>query len=198
MTLRTTRTGIFAALLLLTSVTASADVGWMLSQAESRVSFVSVKQGTTGEVHHFTETEGAVSDQGTVSLSIDTASVETWIDVRNERMIDYLFQSAVFPTATLSMKIDMDALSEMEIGETRQLTVTGSLSLVGQSGDIEAELLVSRLGEAKVLVATLQPIVVQADAFDLIAGIETLRELAELSAISAAVPVSAVLVFVKN
>lgn len=198
MTLRITRTGIFAALLLLTSVTASADVGWMLSQAESRVSFVSVKQGTTGEVHHFTETEGAVSDQGTVSLSIDTASVETWIDVRNERMVDYLFQSAVFPTATLSMKIDMDALSKMEIGETRQLTVTGSLSLVGQSGDIEAELLVSRLGEGKVLVATLQPIVVQADAFDLIAGIETLRELAELSAISAAVPVSAVLVFVKN
>lgn len=198
MTLRITQAGLISAVLLFIGSTASADVGWLLSQAESRVSFVSVKQGTTGEVHHFTETEGAVSDQGNVSLSIDTASVETWIDVRNERMVDYLFQSAVFPTATLSMKIDMDALSEMEIGETRQLSVVGSLSLVGQSGDIEAELLVSRLAEGKVLVATLQPIVVQADAFDLISGIETLRELAELSAISAAVPVSAVLVFVKN
>ncbi len=198
MTLRITQVGLLSAILLFIGSVASADVGWLLSQTESRVSFVSVKQGTTGEVHHFTKTEGAVSDQGTVSLSIDTASVETWIDVRNERMVDYLFQSAVFPTATLSMKIDMEELSEMEIGETRQLSVVGSLSLVGQSGDIEAELLVSRLAEGKVLVATLQPIVVQADAFDLISGIETLRELAELSAISAAVPVSAVLVFVKN
>ena len=159
---------------------------------------MSVKQGTTGEVHYFTEAQGAVSNQGTVSLSIDTTSVETGIDVRNERMVDYLFQSAVFPTATLSMKIDMEQLSEMEVGETRQVFVTGSLSLVGQSGDVEAELLVSRIADDKVLVATLQPVVVQAETFDLIAGIDTLRELAELSSISAAVPVSAVLVFVKN
>ena len=198
MTLRIKQTGLFAAFFILASGVASADVGWTLSPTESRVSFVSVKQGATGEVHHFTEAEGAVSEQGNVSLSIDTASVETWIDVRNERMVDYLFQSAVFPTATLSMKIEMDELNEMEAGETRQITVTGSLSLVGQSGDIEAELLVSRLAEDKVLVATLQPVVVQAEAFDLIAGIETLRELAELSSISAAVPVSALLVFVKN
>ena len=198
MTLRTMKTCLFAAALLLMTGAAWADVGWMLSPTESRVSFVSVKQGTTGEVHYFTEAQGAVSNQGTVSLSIDTTSVETGIDVRNERMVDYLFQSAVFPTATLSMKIDMEQLSEMEVGETRQVFVTGSLSLVGQSGDVEAELLVSRIAEDKVLVATLQPVVVQAETFDLIAGIDTLRELAELSSISAAVPVSAVLVFVKN
>lgn len=198
MTLRTMQTCLFAAALLLMTGAAWADVGWMLSPTESRVSFVSVKQGTTGEVHYFTEAQGAVSNQGTVSLSIDTTSVETGIDVRNERMVDYLFQSAVFPTATLSMKIDMEQLSEMEVGETRQVFVTGSLSLVGQSGDVEAELLVSRIAEDKVLVATLQPVVVQAETFDLIAGIDTLRELAELSSISAAVPVSAVLVFVKN
>ena len=198
MTLRIKQTCLFAAVLLLMSGAASADVGWMLSPGESRVSFVSVKQGATGEVHHFTEAEGAVSEQGTVSLSIDTASVETGIDVRDERMVDYLFQSAVFPTATLSMKIDMEELSEMEVGETRQLSVTGSLSLVGQSGDVEAELMVSRISDDKVLVATLQPVVVQAESFDLIAGIDTLRELAELSSISVAVPVSAVLVFVKN
>ena len=198
MTLRIKQTGLFAAIFILASGAASADVGWTLSPTESRVSFVSVKQGATGEVHHFTEAEGAVSEQGNVSLSIDTASVETWIDVRNERMVDYLFQSGIFPTATLSMKVDMDELSNMEAGETRQISVSGSLSLVGQSGDIEAELLVSRLAEDKVLVATLQPVVVQAEAFDLVAGIETLRELAELSSISVAVPVSAVLVFVKN
>lgn len=198
MTLRTMQTCLFAAALLLMTGAAWADVGWMLSPTESRVSFVSVKQGTTGEVHYFTEAQGAVSNQGTVSLSIDTTSVETGIDVRNERMVDYLFQSAVFPTATLSMKIDMEQLSEMEVGETRQVFVTGSLSLVGQSGDVEAELLVSRIADDKVLVATLQPVVVQAETFDLIAGIDTLRELAELSSISAAVPVSAVLVFVKN
>ena len=198
MTLRIKQTGLFAAIFILASGAASADVGWTLSPTESRVSFVSVKQGATGEVHHFTEAEGAVSEQGNVSLSIDTASVETWIDVRNERMVDYLFQSGIFPTATLSMKVDMDELSNMEAGETRQISVSGSLSLVGQSGDIEAELLVSRLAEDKVLVATLQPVVVQAEAFELVAGIETLRELAELSSISVAVPVSAVLVFVKN
>jgi hypothetical protein len=42
---------------------------------------------------------------------------------------------------------------------------------------------------------TLEPLVINAEDFDLVPGLETLRNLAGLSAISPSVPVGAVLIF---
>ncbi|MEO1091503.1 MAG: YceI family protein [Pseudomonadota bacterium] len=171
---------------------------WSLDPTQSRISFVSIKADAVGEVHRFRTATGTVSDDGAVEVEIDTASVDTGIEIRDERMIEHLFASALYPTATLSMNVDVEALRAMAPGDSQTLYATGTLSLVGQSGAIDASLLVSRLSDDRVLVTTLQPVVVEAGAFALGAGVEALRELAGLPSISPAVPVSAVLVFVAD
>jgi hypothetical protein len=60
---------------------------------------------------------------------------------------------------------------------------------------VTTELVVARLAAHKLLVSSRKPLVLQADDYDLLAGVEKLREVAGLSSISKAVPVSFVLVF---
>jgi len=80
----------------------------------SAVSFGSVKKGTVGETNHFTRISGTVSPEGDVTVDVDLASVETWIDIRNERVIEHVFLNA--PTATFSAKVDMASLKNLAVG----------------------------------------------------------------------------------
>ena len=69
-----------------------------------------------------------------------------------------------------------------------------TLELRDQSQTYNATVLVSRQ-EAGLMATTLKPIVVNAESFDLVAGVEALREVAGLPSISRAVPVSFTVVF---
>jgi hypothetical protein len=55
-----------------------------------------------------------VSPEGDVTVDVDLASVETWIDIRNERVIEHVFLNA--PTATFSAKVDMASLKNLAVG----------------------------------------------------------------------------------
>jgi polyisoprenoid-binding protein YceI len=89
---------------------------WTLDNDTSQVSFVSVKAGDAGEVHRFTEISGGLSADGKASVIIQLASVDTLIPVRDVRMREILFQTDLFPTASLSADIDMDALNAIAPG----------------------------------------------------------------------------------
>ena len=65
------------------------------------------------------------------------------------------------------------------------------------SGPSTSPMAIARLSDSRVLVSSLKPVIVNAGVFDLANGIEELRELAGLPAISKAVPVSFVLMFVE-
>ena len=67
---------------------------WTLDGEASKVAFGSVKKDTIGEVHHFKSVSGSVDDAGKVTVEIDVASVETWIDIRNERFQKFVFDAA--------------------------------------------------------------------------------------------------------
>ena len=73
-----------------------------------------------------------------------------------------------------------------------------TVKLHGQVSDHLVELLVTRLDEQRFQVVTLAPLVLQAEDYDLLPGLEKLRQLANLSQINSAVPVSAVLIFVNR
>jgi len=74
---------------------------WTLDNDSSQVSFVSVKAGDAGEVHRFTEISGGLSADGNASVTIQLASVDTLIPLRDERLREMLFQTDMFPTALL-------------------------------------------------------------------------------------------------
>ena len=181
------------ALALTASHTASA--AWQLDNASSRLSFVSVKAGQVAEVHHFTDLAGMVFEDGRAKVTIQLASVDTAIPIRDERMRTMLFQTDVFPTASVSTRIDLESVLELAPGETQRLTAEMLLSLTGVELPITAELLVTRAGTGTVQIASFEPIVINAASVNLAEGVEKLREVAGLPGITGAVPVSFVLTF---
>ena len=168
---------------------------WTLDNDSSQVSFVSVKAGDAGEVHRFTEISGGLSADGNASVTIQLASVDTLIPLRDERMRELLFQTDMFPTASLSANIDMDALNALEPGGSMDIATSLMLDLHGHQISIATEMIVARLGDHRLMVSSRKPVIVSAASVDLVSGIEALREIAGLPSISKAVPVSFVLTF---
>jgi polyisoprenoid-binding protein YceI len=174
---------------------ASGTSSWSLVPAGSRVSFVSVKAGQIAEVHHFTDLSGTVAADGTATLTIPLDSVETGIPVRNERMRQFLFQTGLHPKATLTTKIDLGPLAALAPGQQTRIPISGNLSLHGVTAPVETTVTVTRAGGSRVVVASLDPVVVNADSFGLGAGVAELMKLAKLDSITTDVPVSFQLTF---
>lgn len=168
---------------------------WTLDNDASQVSFVSVKAGDAGEVHRFTQISGNVTEDGIASFTIQLASVDTLIPLRDERMRELLFETELFPTAELSTSIDSDLLTNLEPGDSVDYSATLTLDLHGKQMSIAAEMIVARLGDHRLMVSSRKPVIINAASVGLVAGIESLREIAGLPSISKAVPVSFVLTF---
>jgi len=163
---------------------------WSIVNADSRLSFVSVKAGTVAEVHHFSRLEGSLAADGSFSLTIPLASVETMIPIRNERMREMLFNVDQFPSAQLMAQLDMAALKALKPGEQLQLAAEATLSLHEKTMPLTIETVVAQLDRDTLLVTSLQPLVLNADNLGLGEGVDRLREVAGLPSISPAVPVS--------
>ena len=172
----------------------SASAHWELDNNSSTLSFVTVKADHVGEVHTFDQLSGDINDDGSVQITIELASVNTLIDIRNERMQNMLFETNLFPQATISGEIDLDAVAEMDAGVSQAISVDFDLAIHGESSSYTADLLVTRT-ESGVLASTVKPIIVMADTHGLVSGVEALREVAGLPSISRAVPVSFNVVF---
>jgi polyisoprenoid-binding protein YceI len=179
----------------LTITAGPSFAAWTLDNDASQVSFVSVKAGDAGEVHRFTQISGSLSNDGNASVVIQLASVDTLIPLRDDRMREMLFQTELFPTASLSASIDMNMLDEIEPGDSIDMTANLKLDLRKQQVELPADMIVARLGDHKLMVSSRKPVIVNAASVDLVDGIEALREIANLPSISKAVPVSFVLTF---
>jgi len=180
--------------LILSSALAGA-AGWTLDGADSQLSFVSVKSGNLGETHYFEELSGSVDETGMARIEIDLASVETRIDIRNDRMREFLFETDRFPRAVFTAEIDLAAYEALAVGERAESEIDGTLSLHGFEIPVEAPIIVTRIAEDRVDVTTAEPALIYAEDFGLVAGIEKLAEIAQLDWIIPTVPVNASFVF---
>lgn len=168
---------------------------WTIDGDQSVVTFGSVKQTTTGEAHTFSGVSGEVDAAGKATLSVDVKSLETNIDIRNERMLKYVLESEKHPAATFAGQLDMDALKDLKTGALMTYDLEGTLTIAGTAVDVEAPVVVTRLASDKVMVASDGFVMLDADEFNLAPGIEKLRELASLDSIDLAVPLSFRLVY---
>lgn len=186
-----------AAALALTSGAALAG-GWTLAADESKIAFGSVKKDLIGEAHHFKSISGSVAEDGTASIEIDVASVETWIDIRNERMLKHVFDALNFPKATISTKIDMSEVASMQPGESKVVSADAVLKLLDNELEVDAELFVLAISEDKVLVTTDEMLLIATEDLGINAGVDELMELASLPSITRVTPVTLRLIFVKG
>lgn len=166
---------------------------WTLDGETSHLAYGSIKKNSVGEVNSFTSLSGTLSSEGLLSVSINLPSLETFIDIRNERMQEFVFQNT--PAATLSGQVDMAKVSALPVGGTMLADLEATLGLLGNNIPLETEVFVARLSETQVLAVTNDMLFLSAEDAGLNAGVDKLKELAKLDSITRTVPVTARLVF---
>lgn len=167
---------------------------WQINNDQSRLSFVSTKASHVGEVHTFTTLNGGIKDSGEVAITIPLTSLDTGIEIRNDRMQSMLFESGSFPNATLSATVDSAQLDSLAVGAVSQQTISANLNLHDQTIELELPVVIAKLADNRLLVSSWKPVILNAGDFALTEGIEKLRTVAGLPSISHAVPVNFVLV----
>ena len=173
----------------------AAAASWELDNSLSQLNFVSIKKGSVAEVHSFTALSGSVNEQGSFEVVIDLTSVDTNNAIRDDRMLEFLFQVASFATATISGTFPADTLKAIAEGSNSYLSIDAEVNLHGQKQILPVELVITRLVDAKISVMSVQPVVLNIADFGLDDGVTKLMELAKLPSISRAVPVTFALTF---
>ncbi|WP_299329280.1 YceI family protein [Parasphingopyxis sp.] len=168
---------------------------WALDNAASELSYVTIKEEEVAELNSFEELSGSVSPDGAANIEIDLASVNTGVDIRDERMRDILFVVTDHPTATVTAQIDPASFETLGVGESTGTTIEGTLSLTGIDAPVRGDVTVTRIGPDRVLVVSDAPIIVEARRFELLDGLAQLQAIVELSSITPVVPVSFSLTF---
>jgi len=175
-----------------TPVTGSA---WQLNGEASDLTFVSVKNGDVAEVSRFGAFSGQVDADGNAGLVINPASVETYVDIRNERLRDIFFNVAEFAEIRVNTSVAPDLFEDLVAGQSVDTELELSVTLRGTARTVYAPVTVTRAGADRMLVVSREPALVDVRDFGLEAPVETLRGIAGLNSITPVFPVSAYLVF---
>jgi polyisoprenoid-binding protein YceI len=171
---------------------------WTLDPAASRLVYVSIKAGEVAENNRFDALRGSVAADGTASLEIGLASVNTGVQIRDQQMREVFFQVADNPAATVSAKLDPARFAGLAVGQSVLRPLTAKVTIKGASADIETEVLVTRTAENRVLVVSAAPVIVSTDMFGLTDELGELRAMAQLPSITPAVPVTFALAFTRG
>jgi hypothetical protein len=178
-------------------ITNSALADWVLDSNNSNLSYGSIKNGFIGESNTFKTISGSIDENGHINIDIDLSSVDTQLELRDQRMRDIVFKVAENASAKLTGDMNLEAHHDQEIGTSRKVEASIGIELVGQKIDYDVMLLVTRLAENKVMVTPHGVIFLDLEDFELADAIETLRELAGLDRIATAAPMSFYLTFEK-
>lgn len=175
----------------------SALADWNLVESSSNISYGTIKNDMIGESNTFKNVSGSLNDDGHIDISIDLASVDTQIEIRDGRMRDIVFDVAKNATAKLTGDMNLQAHNDQAIGTSRVIEATIGLELVGEKVEHDVNLVVTRLAENKVLVTPHGVMFLDVDDYNLVSAIEKLREIAGLDTIATVVPMSFYLTFEK-
>lgn len=162
----------------------SVLAGWTLNDSNSSLYYVTSKASAVSELNSFTELSGNISDNGQAEVAISLGSVETAIDIRNERMREIVFQVSSFPLATVSLSVDTRLIESMVPGENILRSYDIAVELHGSDQNMTVDVSMTRLAGGGLQVALAKPLIVNAASFGLGAAVEELREIAGLPSIN--------------
>lgn len=160
-----------------------------LDKAQSTINFISTKNEHVSETHTFNNFSGELSEQGKLAITIDISSVETIVPIRNERMQKMLFNMSDYSSATFTAQID-PALTKLEAGEMKHVTVAGEMMIAGNKAPISFEVALTGLKDRSINATTSAPTILSTTAFNLDEGVTALQKVAMLKSISKSVPLS--------
>jgi polyisoprenoid-binding protein YceI len=168
---------------------------WKIDAPQSNLNFVTTKAGQPGvaavsETQIFKRFEGGMDAEGKMTLAIDLASVDTGVEIRDDRMRTMLWNVKATPQAVFTAQLNAVALRSLSNQGTTDVDVAGELTMAGQTKPVTAKLKVNRMGSNQLLVVTRTPIIINSNDFGLKAGVEALREIMGLNVLSPSAPVS--------
>ncbi|MDG2047639.1 MAG: YceI family protein [Halioglobus sp.] len=169
---------------------------WELDNAQSAINFISIKNNSAGEVHGFTSLSGFIAATGKVQIAINLNSVQTLVEVRNERMRELLFETVAFPAAQITANVDPAMLAAAVDSGVIAASVPVTLALHGHEKTMTIAVVAVGSGDGSLRVFTKRPVIVSAADFALDKGVSMLKTIAGLQSISNAIPVTFDLQFV--
>ncbi|MFC0445044.1 YceI family protein [Pseudidiomarina halophila] len=162
---------------------------WQLDTDHSSLHFVSVKNDHIAERHRFTQLEGQLID-GALKISIPVSSIDTEIPIRNERMLEHLFEASEFPVVTATAQVPTEVYEHETPTGTLPAVIPLTVFIAGEAVDLEAMVQVTKLSADRMVATTSQPILIRTKEFGLVEGVNKLREIAGLERIDYVVPVT--------
>lgn len=171
---------------------------WKLDNEHSYFYFVTTKAEHIAEIGTFKQLQGQIAEDGNVFLTLDLATVDTHLEIRDDRMRDFLFNIIDFPQAAFYANIDLQDIEALDVGDKLHYDLVGEVLLHGQTQRVSTEVVIFKPSQSDLVVAAVKPIIFNASDYDLIDGIEELRALAGLPSIGRAVPVTFLLTFTRE
>lgn len=162
---------------------ADASVGFLSSKINKQL-------GSITEQSRFTASKATLDKQGAFKMEVDLGSVNTGIEIRDQRLKDWVFEVAQFAKADISGQVDAAAVNKLALGETLRLKQPLKLDIHGQTLDLEADLSVQRVSADKIEVATLSPVLLDIKQMNMEKGVAQLVEVMGLTTIVGQIPVS--------
>lgn len=149
---------------------------------------VSATNGTVTELNTFDKASATLNFDGKLDAVIDLGSVNSGIEIRDQRLQDHIFSSVKNMALLVSGKVDLSDINQLEVGQSLVLHQPLHLTFGGKEIDVSAELLVVRQADNQLSVTSLKPMILDLTLFDVDQGVNKLTELAGLNAIALQVP----------
>lgn len=185
----TTRISRLSAALLACSVAFPTLADWRIDEDHSTLHFMSTKNSQITEVHTFDKFTGSLSSAGKLAVEVDLSSVNTAIDIRNDRMQKMLFNVAKFAEANFEATLP-ESMLDLAVGSVVSGKVDGIMTLHGKAIPTSFSVMVSQVSEDTLTVSTVAPTLIKAESFGLEDGISALQSIAGLKSITTTVPVT--------
>lgn len=162
---------------------------WTLQQPSS-INFLTSKNTHITEIHSFKKFDATVNDSGFAKITIDLASADTRIGIRDERMQEHLFETSRFSQASFEAEIPATVLAQVSGGKQTVFELVGKISLHGEQAQANCRVMISPNKDKTITITSITPMLIDAKSFSLVAGINKLKEIAGLKSIAYTVPLT--------
>lgn len=169
---------------------ASDDSEWTIDNDASHLHFVSVKNNQIGEVSTFETLKGHLSGNGQFALEILLDSVNTNIEIRDQRMKEHLFDSKKNIAFIVNGSFDLSKIDDQKVGTSSQHTLEATIQLGNETVDIKAPVVIQTLADDQLRVTSVSPVIIATSSLKLDQGVDKLKSLAGLRSINRVVPVT--------
>ena len=110
-------------------------------------------------------------------------------------MEEHLFEVSRFSNASFEAEIPATVLAQASSGKQTRFELSGKVMLHGESAPASCQVIISPNTDKSITVSSVTPMLIDANNFNLVAGINKLQEIAGLKSITHTVPVTFSLTF---